>query len=68
MAAMSEATARLVLKNAAIGKSFPMTIWEEAQLAWTWLKHNGYEVPAHIEMLREKWPIPAVEPGAGTRG
>lgn len=48
MAAMSESTARAVLDSYARGNRYPLTMWEQAQLAYTWLRHNGHEVPTSI--------------------
>lgn len=49
MAAMSESTARLILERYAKGERHPLTMWEQAQLAWIWLKHFGHAVPEVID-------------------
>lgn len=49
MSQMSETLARSVLEDYALGDRHVLTQWEVVQLAWFWLKHNGYEVPERIK-------------------
>lgn len=48
MAQVNEQMCRDILKMFEEGRRYPLTIWEQSQLAWTWLKHNGHEVPVII--------------------
>lgn len=61
MAQITEDFAEKMLKAAQEGRHTPLTCWEEAQLAWTWLKAHGYSALAILSMNRkallEDYPV-----------